>query len=82
MGAGVNRVATVAMVSVVLLGTSALGYGVARAASEYGEAGPVRSPSRGAGRGRLEPDHGTDRDPAGNREGQPIEPRGRSASAR
>ena len=39
MGAGVNRVATVAMVSVVLLGTSALGYGVARAASEYGEAG-------------------------------------------
>jgi lipoprotein-anchoring transpeptidase ErfK/SrfK len=39
MGAGVNRVATVAMVSVVLLGTSALGYGVARAASEFGEAG-------------------------------------------
>ena len=39
MGAGVNRVATAAMVSVVLLGTSALGYGVARAASEYGEQG-------------------------------------------
>ncbi len=34
MGAGVNRVATVAMVSVVLLGTSALGYGVARATSD------------------------------------------------
>jgi L,D-transpeptidase catalytic domain/Putative peptidoglycan binding domain len=38
MGAGVNKVATVAMVSVVLLGTSALGYGVARAASQYGGA--------------------------------------------
>ncbi len=39
MGAGVNRVATVAMVSVVLLGTSALGYGVARATSDHGEEG-------------------------------------------
>ena len=37
MGAGVNRVATVAMVSVVLLGTCALGYGVTRLASEPGE---------------------------------------------
>ena len=36
MGAGVNRVATVAMVSGVLLGTSALGYGVARAGSGQG----------------------------------------------
>ena len=36
MGAGVNKVATVAMVSVVLLGTSALGYGVARATSDLG----------------------------------------------
>ena len=36
MGAGANRVATVAMVSGVLLGTSALGYGVARAGSGYG----------------------------------------------
>src|ERR1700712_3611758 len=35
MGAGVNRVATVAMVSGVLLGTSALGYGVARATSGH-----------------------------------------------
>ncbi|MEO7351624.1 MAG: L,D-transpeptidase family protein [Marmoricola sp.] len=33
MGTRVNRVATVAMISAVLLGTSALGYGVARAAS-------------------------------------------------
>ncbi len=33
MGAGVSRVATGAMVAVVLLGTSALGYGVARASS-------------------------------------------------
>ena len=33
MGAGVNRVTTVVMVAVVLLGTSALGYGVARATS-------------------------------------------------
>jgi len=39
MGAGVNRVATVAMVSVVLLGTSALGYGVARATGNHGEEG-------------------------------------------
>ena len=38
MGAGVNKVATVAMVSVVLLGTSALGYGVARATSDLGAA--------------------------------------------
>jgi len=36
MGAGVSRVATVAMVSGVLLGTSALGYGVARATSGHG----------------------------------------------
>ena len=33
MGAGVNRVATVAMVTGVLMGTSALGYGVARASA-------------------------------------------------
>ncbi len=33
MGAGVNRVATVAMVSGVLVGTSVLGYGVARAST-------------------------------------------------
>ena len=33
MGAGVNRVTTVAMVAVVLVGTSALGYGVARASA-------------------------------------------------
>ena len=36
MGAGVSRVTTVAMVAGVLLGTSALGYGVARAASGHG----------------------------------------------
>ena len=47
MGAGVNRVATVAMVSVVVLGTSALGYGVARAASEYEQG---RSGHRAEGR--------------------------------
>jgi peptidoglycan hydrolase-like protein with peptidoglycan-binding domain len=35
MGAGVNRVASAAMVSGVLLGTSALGYGVARATSGH-----------------------------------------------
>ena len=39
MGAGVNRVATVAMVSVVLLGTSALGYGVARSTADNREEG-------------------------------------------
>ena len=61
MGAGVNRVATVAMVSVVLLGTSALGYGVARATSDAAS-GPVGTADRAA----LEPDRGTDhadRDP-------------------
>jgi peptidoglycan hydrolase-like protein with peptidoglycan-binding domain len=35
MGAGVNRVASAAMVSGVLLGSSALGYGVARATSGH-----------------------------------------------
>ena len=43
MGAGVNRVATVAMVSAVLLGTSALGYGVARATGGQGAARRTRS---------------------------------------
>ena len=49
MGAGVNKVATVAMVSVVLLGTSALGYGVARAASEYGAQEQAGQPASRAG---------------------------------
>jgi peptidoglycan hydrolase-like protein with peptidoglycan-binding domain len=52
MRAGINRVATVAMVSTVLLGTSALGYGVARATSGDGpsasnaasESAPTHSP--------------------------------------
>ncbi len=39
MQAGVSRLATVAMVSGVLLGTSALGYGVARAAAAHEPAG-------------------------------------------
>ncbi|MET0998205.1 MAG: L,D-transpeptidase family protein [Marmoricola sp.] len=38
MGAGVNRVANVAMIVGVLLGTSALGYGVARASAGHGAA--------------------------------------------
>ena len=49
MGAGVNRVATVAMVSVVLLGTSALGYGVARSTAdsrEENQAAPRNEPRR------------------------------------
>ena len=54
MGAGVNRVATVAMVSVVLLGTSALGYGVARATSD---------PARRTGR-RQQAEHSTSQSPA------------------
>ena len=38
MGAGVNRVASVAMISGVLAGTCALGYGVARATGGSGPA--------------------------------------------
>ena len=55
MGAGVNRVATVAMVSGVLLGTSALGYGVARATSDLG----AEDRATAAGRAH-EPESGTD----------------------
>ena len=47
MGTGVSRVATVAMVSGVLLGTSALGYGVARATSGHGLLALERRQPRG-----------------------------------
>jgi L,D-transpeptidase catalytic domain/Putative peptidoglycan binding domain len=43
MGAGVNRVATVAMVSGVLAGTCALGYGVSRAAASPANDTAVRA---------------------------------------
>ena len=47
MGAGVNRVATVTLVSVVLLGTAALGYGVARATGGHDlQASPSTSPQQ------------------------------------
>ncbi len=39
MGAGVNKVASVAMISGVLAGTCALGYGVSRATSDSGAGG-------------------------------------------
>jgi len=41
MNAGVGRVTTVAMIATVVLGTSALGYGVARATTGLGLAGPA-----------------------------------------
>jgi len=48
MGAGVNRVANAAMILGVLLGTSALGYGVARASAGHGAAAANTTPRTAA----------------------------------
>jgi peptidoglycan hydrolase-like protein with peptidoglycan-binding domain len=53
MGAGVNRVTSVAMGLGVLLGTSALGYGVARAAEGHSTSGPVTASRASVESGRT-----------------------------
>jgi hypothetical protein len=72
MGAGVNRVATVAMVSVVLLGTSALGYGVARATSDLGA----------EDRAVQQAEHSTSQSPAPNTSARAKQAAHRGANAR